>query len=108
MTRDEALKLIEDKVKTNDIVVFMKGTPDFPMCGFSARAVGALRASNAEFGSFNVLEDDEIREGVKHYANFPTIPQIYIKKQLVGGSDIVMELYESGELQEMVKTSTGQ
>ncbi len=101
-------KRIDEMLDKSPVFVFMKGTPDFPMCGFSARAVGALRASNAEFGSFNVLEDDEIREGVKHYANFPTIPQIYIKKQLVGGSDIVMELYESGELQEMVKTSTGQ
>ncbi|MDZ4663144.1 MAG: Grx4 family monothiol glutaredoxin [Pseudomonadota bacterium] len=101
-------KRIDDMLEKSPVFVFMKGTPDFPMCGFSARAIGALKASNAQFETFNVLEDEEIREGVKHYANFPTIPQIYIKKQLVGGSDIIMELYESGELQEMVKTSTGQ
>lgn len=98
-------KRIDDMLEKSPVFVFMKGTPDFPMCGFSARAVGALRASNATFDSFNVLEDDDIREGVKHYSNFPTIPQIYINKQLIGGSDIVMELYESGELQEMVKST---
>ena len=100
-------KRIDEMLEQSPVFVFMKGTPEFPMCGFSARAVGALKASNARFSSFNVLDDDEIREGVKHYANFPTIPQIYIKKQLVGGSDIVMELYESGELQKMVKDSAG-
>ena len=99
----ETLKKI-DKMRTDSpIFLFMKGNPEFPMCGFSARAVHALRAVNATFQTFNVLEDDEIRQGIKEYANFPTIPQLYINKQLIGGSDIVLELYESGDLEKMVK-----
>ncbi len=99
---EPAFKRIDEMLTQSKIFVFMKGTPDFPMCGFSARAVNALRAVGAEFGSFNILEDEEIRQGIKAFSNFPTIPQVYINKQLVGGSDIVMELYESGELEKMV------
>lgn len=85
------------------IVLFMKGSPSFPQCGFSARAVAILREVGAEFSSVDVLSDDEIRQGIKEYGNWPTIPQLYIDKKLVGGSDIMMEMYEAGELQDLVK-----
>jgi monothiol glutaredoxin len=76
----------------------MKGTPAFPQCGFSARAVAILNELETEFGSFNVLEDEDIRQGVKEYGNWPTIPQLYLNKELLGGSDIMLEMYETGEL----------
>jgi monothiol glutaredoxin len=81
----------------------MKGTPDFPQCGFSARVVGALRACQATFAHVNVLEDPELRQAIKSYSNWPTIPQLYIEGELVGGCDIVMDLYQSGDLLDMVK-----
>lgn len=100
---------IADKIKaqliTHNVVLYMKGTPDFPQCGFSSRAVQILRQCGTEFFSVNVLEDQEIREGIKAYGNWPTIPQLYIKGNLVGGSDIMTELYQRGELQEMLLTA---
>lgn len=94
---------IDKMLSDSRIFLFMKGNPSFPQCGFSARAVAILNEIGAKFGSFDVLEDPEIREGIKSYGNWPTIPQLYIDKKLVGGSDILMEMYEAGELQEMVK-----
>lgn len=100
----EVKKKIEDVLSTNKVVLFMKGTPDMPQCGFSARATAILQNLKIEFASVNVLTDQEIREGIKAYGNWPTIPQLYVNKELVGGSDIMMEMYESGELGEVLKS----
>ena len=94
---------IDKIVSDNPVVLFMKGSPSFPQCGFSARATGILKELGVKFTSVDVLEDEEIRQGIKDYGNWPTIPQLYIKKQLIGGSDIMMEMYETGELQNLVK-----
>ena len=94
---------IEKILSENKVVLFMKGTSQFPQCGFSARAVAILADLGAPFQGVNVLEDDAIREGIKAYGNWPTIPQLYINKQLVGGSDIMMEMYQAGELQDLLK-----
>jgi len=94
---------IDDLVKNNHVVLFMKGTAQFPMCGFSGRAIQILKACNVQgLKTVNVLEDDEVRQGIKDYANWPTIPQLYVKGEFVGGSDILMEMYESGELQPLL------
>jgi monothiol glutaredoxin len=93
---------IRQQVEGNDIILFMKGTPQFPQCGFSGRAVQLLQACGARFASVNVLAEPEIREGIKQYSNWPTIPQLFIKGQLIGGSDIMLELYQKGELQKLV------
>jgi monothiol glutaredoxin len=90
---------IDDKVKNNDVFLFMKGTPDFPQCGFSGQTVQILKYLGVEFASANVLENDELREGVKVYTNWPTIPQLYVKGEFVGGADIVREMFQAGELQ---------
>lgn len=101
---DEAVKTrIEGLLNSNKVMLFMKGSPSFPQCGFSARAVAILKELGAQFGSVDVLEDEEIRQGIKEYGNWPTIPQLYIDKKLIGGSDILMEMYEAGELQDLVK-----
>lgn len=100
---EQTQKRIEDMLSQNEVFLFMKGTPDFPMCGFSARAVAILKELGVNFGSFNVLEDTEIREGVKQFGNWPTIPQLYFKKELLGGSDIMMEMFQAGELQTLFK-----
>jgi len=89
---------IEKTLNDNKVVLFMKGTPSFPQCGFSARSVAILKEVGVEFDTVNVLEDDEVREGIKVYGQWPTIPQLYVDKKLVGGSDIMMEMFESGEL----------
>ncbi len=94
---------IEKILDGSKIVLFMKGNPSFPQCGFSARAVAILREVGAEFSSVDVLEDDDIRNGIKEYGNWPTIPQLYVNKKLLGGSDIMMEMYEAGELTDAVK-----
>lgn len=94
---------IQDLLDKNQIVLFMKGTQSFPMCGFSARACAILQDMGVKFQDVNVLEDEEIRQGIKEFGNWPTIPQLYINKKLVGGSDIMMEMYQSGELQELLK-----
>ena len=97
---------IDDLVKRERVVLFMKGTAQFPMCGFSGRAIQVLKACGVtEFKSVNVLEDEAIRQGIKEYANWPTIPQLYVKGEFVGGSDIMMEMYESGELQQLLATT---
>jgi monothiol glutaredoxin len=94
---------IADIVQQNKIVLFMKGTAQFPMCGFSGRAVQILKACDVtDFATVNVLEDDEIRQGIKEYANWPTIPQLFVNGEFVGGSDIMMEMYQAGELQQVL------
>jgi monothiol glutaredoxin len=96
-------KRIDDLVKNNRVVLFMKGTADFPMCGFSGRAMQILKACNVEdLRTVNVLEDEGVRQGIKEYANWPTIPQLYVKGEFVGGSDILMEMYQAGELQALL------
>lgn len=94
---------IKQQVADNPVLLYMKGSPDFPQCGFSARAVAALNACEAPFAFVNVLEDQEVREGIKQYSNWPTIPQLYVKGELIGGSDIVIEMYEKGELKELLQ-----
>ena len=96
---------IEQLVKTNDVLLFMKGNASFPMCGFSGRAVQILKACGVDtkgLKTVNVLDDPEIRQGIKDYSQWPTIPQLYVKGEFIGGSDIMMEMYESGELQQVV------
>lgn len=98
--------IIKQQVESNNIVLYMKGTPQFPQCGFSSLATQILKACNAQAFTVNVLEDENIREGIKHYANWPTIPQLYIKGEFVGGSDIMRSMYESGELQKLIENAT--
>ena len=96
---------IDGIVKGNDIVLFMKGSASFPMCGFSGRAIQILKAVGVDtraLATVNVLEDQEVRQAIKEYSNWPTIPQLYVKGEFIGGSDIMMEMYESGELQQML------
>ncbi|HEX6832008.1 MAG TPA: Grx4 family monothiol glutaredoxin [Rudaea sp.] len=99
----DVLDRIKQTVHDNPIVLFMKGTPQFPMCGFSSRTAQALKASGAEFASVNVLEDPDVRANLPRYSNWPTFPQLFINGELIGGCDIALELFESGELQRMVK-----
>src|SRR5271168_142934 len=98
-----AVERIEEYLGSSPIVLFMKGSPDFPQCGFSARVVNALRECRATFTHVDVLEDPELRQTLKSYSNWPTIPQLYIEGELVGGCDIVMDLYRSGDLARMVQ-----
>ncbi len=93
---------IKQQIEANAIVLYMKGNAELPMCGFSARAVNILKACGAEFATVDVLQDEEIRQGIKAYSNWPTIPQLYINREFVGGSDILSEMYESGELQQLI------
>ena len=95
---------IQNEIQSNDVVLFMKGTPVFPMCGFSAATVEVLNKLGVKFGSVNVLESDEMREGIKKFSNWPTIPQLYVKEEFIGGCDIVKEMFESGELLELLNT----
>ena len=92
---------IKNEIKSNDVVLFMKGTPDFPMCGFSAATVQVLSDIGVKFSSINVLDSNEIREGIKKFSNWPTIPQLYVKEEFIGGCDIVKEMYETGALLEL-------
>jgi monothiol glutaredoxin len=94
---------IDELVKNNDVVLFMKGSPLFPQCGFSSRAVAILDHLKVEFASVDVLQDQEIRQSIKEYSDWPTIPQLYVKGEFLGGSDIMMEMYEAGELQDLVE-----
>jgi len=96
--------LIEKEIENNNIILFMKGTPVFPMCGFSAAVVQILKDMDIKFHSINVLDNPEIREGIKKYSNWPTIPQLYVKKEFIGGCDIVKEMHESGELKELLNS----
>ena len=100
----DAQSEIDGIVKANDVVLFMKGTALFPQCGFSSRAVAILDRLEANYETVDVLQDPEIRNGIKEYSDWPTIPQLYVKGEFVGGSDIMMEMFESGELQELLKT----
>jgi monothiol glutaredoxin len=100
---NDVQRRIDDIVKGHRVVLFMKGTAQFPMCGFSGRAVQVLKACGADdIVTVNVLEDEAVRQGIKAYANWPTIPQLYVNGEFVGGSDIMMEMYQSGELQQML------
>ena len=99
---DETNARIETVVSDNDVVLFMKGTPLFPQCGFSSRAVAILDHCGVQYESVDVLQDMEIRQGIKTYSDWPTIPQLYVKGEFVGGSDIMMEMFEAGELQQMM------
>ena len=102
MTEDANAR-IDAVVKNNAVVLFMKGTPLFPQCGFSSRAIAILERLGAEFESVDVLQDQAVRQGIKAYSDWPTIPQLYVHGEFVGGSDIMMEMYESGELAELLK-----
>jgi monothiol glutaredoxin len=97
---------IKKDIAENDVVLYMKGTPVQPMCGFSAMTVQILSHMGVKFKGVNVLEDAELRQGIKEFANWPTIPQLYVKGEFVGGCDIVREMYESGELEELMKTKS--
>ena len=101
---DHVSQNIENEIKSNDVVLFMKGTPVFPMCGFSAATVDVLNKIGVKFESVNVLDSDEMREGIKKFSNWPTIPQLYVKEEFIGGCDIVREMFESGELLELLNT----
>ena len=95
---------IKNEIKNNNVVLFMKGTPDFPMCGFSATTVQVLNNLSINFKSVNVLDSDEIREGIKIFSNWPTIPQLYVKNEFIGGCDIIKEMFESGELAKLLES----
>ena len=103
----EIQERIRKVIDENSVMLFMKGSPDFPQCGFSGRVVQILEACGAEFGSADVLIDPELREGIKDYSNWPTIPQLYIQGELIGGSDIVMEMHENGELKKKIDAVDG-
>ena len=94
---------INEMIESDDVILFMKGTPDFPQCGFSANVVGILNYLGVKFQSYNVLEDNELREGIKSFSDWPTIPQIYIKKEFIGGCDILKEMLENGEIEDLLK-----
>ena len=96
-------QFIESEVKSNDVVVFMKGTPQFPMCGFSGQVVQILDYLGVPYKGLNVLENEELRNGIKTYSNWPTIPQLYVKGEFVGGCDIIREMFQAGELQSLMK-----
>lgn len=94
----DVISRIKNQIENNPVVLYMKGTPDFPQCGFSGRSVQVLRACKADFTFVNIFEDPELRDALKEYSNWPTYPQLYIKGQLVGGCDIILDLYSTGEL----------
>ncbi|HLU62268.1 MAG TPA: Grx4 family monothiol glutaredoxin [Gammaproteobacteria bacterium] len=96
---------IRKQLEENPVIIYMKGSPDFPQCGFSARATAALKACGKPFAYVDVLQDQEVREGIKQYGNWPTIPQLYVKGELIGGSDIIVEMYEKGELKELLESA---
>jgi monothiol glutaredoxin len=102
MTED-ARSRIDTTVRNNDVVLFMKGTPLFPQCGFSSRAVAILEHLGVQYESVDVLQDQAIRQGIKDYSDWPTIPQLYVKGEFIGGSDIMMEMYETGELGQLLQ-----
>ena len=94
---------IQDQLKSNPVVLYMKGSPDFPQCGFSASAVRTLEACGATFTHVNIFEDPELREALKRYSNWPTYPQLYVNGELIGGADIIQEMHRSGELKQLVE-----
>ncbi len=97
---------IEEQLKSHNVLLYMKGSPDFPQCGFSGQTVAALNAIGKPYAFINIFEDAEIREGLKQFSNWPTFPQLYVNGELVGGCDIVMEMYESGELKTLIEGVT--
>ena len=97
---------IEEQLNAHNVLLYMKGTPDFPQCGFSGQTVAALNAIGKPYAFVNIFEDQEIREGLKSYSNWPTYPQLYVKGELIGGSDIVIEMYNSGELKTLLDDIT--
>lgn len=97
---------IEEQLKSHNVLLYMKGTPDFPQCGFSGQAIAALNAIGKPFSYVNIFEDQEVREGLKVYSNWPTFPQLYVKGELVGGCDIMMDMYHSGELKELIESDS--
>jgi monothiol glutaredoxin len=99
----DVIERIKSQLSSNPVLLYMKGTPDFPQCGFSAAAVRALNASGANFSHVNIFEDPEVREALKQYSNWPTYPQLYINGELIGGSDIILEMYKNGELQKVLE-----
>ncbi|PZN69733.1 MAG: Grx4 family monothiol glutaredoxin [Candidatus Methylumidiphilus alinenensis] len=101
----EAIERIKKQIESNPVLLYMKGTPDFPQCGFSGRAVQILEQCEAEFSYVNIFEDPEVRENLKIYSNWPTFPQLFVKGELVGGSDIMLELFQSGELQKLLNSA---
>ena len=104
MSENPVFKQIEHEISANDVVLFMKGTPVFPQCGFSAAVVQVLSELGVKFKSFDVLTDPSLRQGIKEFSSWPTIPQLYVKGEFIGGCDIVREMYASGELQELLQT----
>lgn len=96
-------EMIDKEIKENDVVLFMKGTSDFPQCGFSAAVAQVLEHLEVDFRDINVLEDENLRQGIKEYSNWPTIPQLYVKGEFIGGCDIVREMFQTGELNDMFK-----
>ncbi len=103
MSESDAVQRIKDHLASAPVVLFMKGTPDFPQCGFSAQTAAALKACGAEFRHVNIFEDPEIREALKTYSNWPTFPQLYVKGELIGGCDITLDMFRSGELKEVLQ-----
>ena len=105
MTEDVVFQRIRDDIEKNDVVLFMKGTPVYPMCGFSAAVVQILGRMGVTYKSVDVLTDNEVRDGIKRFSNWPTIPQLYVKGEFIGGCDIVRDMHESGELSEVLKSA---
>lgn len=98
----DVIERIKDQLSSNPVVLYMKGTPDFPQCGFSAAVVRALQACGASYAYVNIFEDPELRDALKRYSNWPTYPQLYIDGELIGGADIIQDMYRTGELQQLV------
>jgi monothiol glutaredoxin len=94
---------IKEQLESHDVLLYMKGTPDFPQCGFSGQTIAALNAIGKPYSFVNIFEDQEVREGLKEYSNWPTFPQLYVKGELIGGCDIVIEMYHSGELKTLLE-----
>ena len=107
MTNEEALKFIDQTVKGNPVVVFMKGTPDFPMCGFSGRVVQIFNQLGQKIVGVDVLADESLRNGIKEYTKWPTLPQVFVKNEFIGGCDIVSEMMQTGELKNLLKEKLG-
>jgi monothiol glutaredoxin len=103
MSEPEVFCRIRDEIGKNDVLLFMKGTPVFPQCGFSAAVVDVLSQLGVKFNSVNILVDDEVRQGIKEFSQWPTIPQLYVKGEFVGGCDIIREMFETGELEQLLK-----